>query len=392
MLLAEGRRAVTVSSTAPFTAVDATGATYRAPEGAVDAALGSRTPVRGGTGHGERHTAARDPAGQEGAPRARRTRVPRKARARPARGVPARRERRRARELPPGRGRGGGAAQLARRGRSRRRPSRHAPTRSRASSRASPSTSTPTCAARSISASRARRRRRRRRSRRHGRRGRPLRREGRDDVLLLDVGRQDCERARRLRDQRAVPRVAAGSVGQGLAVPPLGPGPARRAHGADEARRRRSGRRRRPRRPTPSGRLRSLVVQTTAGSETVPASLVRTALGLRSTWITVGVIRLDRPSTSAVAFGSTARLAGIVRGLGTPRLASSPDGAVVGRRRRSHLRQDGDRHGRRQAGANDPVPARGRGRRVSGAARPGAPRIVLDASDSRSIRRPSAAP
>ena len=80
--------------------------------------------------------------------------------------------------------------------------------------------------------------------------------------------------------------------------------------------------------PTPSGRLRSFVVQTTNGPETVPASLVRTALGLRSTWITVGVLRLDKPSTGAVAFGSAARLGGVVRGLGTPRLASSPDGAA----------------------------------------------------------------
>ena len=80
--------------------------------------------------------------------------------------------------------------------------------------------------------------------------------------------------------------------------------------------------------PTPSGRLRSLVVQTTNGPETVPASLVRTALGLRSTWITVGVLRLDKPSAGAVAFGSAARLGGVVRGLGTPRLASSPDGAA----------------------------------------------------------------
>jgi len=80
--------------------------------------------------------------------------------------------------------------------------------------------------------------------------------------------------------------------------------------------------------PTPSGRLRSFVVQTTNGPETVPASLVRTALGLRSTWITVGVLRLDKPSAGAVAFGSAARLGGVVRGLGTPRLASSSDGAV----------------------------------------------------------------
>jgi len=78
---------------------------------------------------------------------------------------------------------------------------------------------------------------------------------------------------------------------------------------------------------TPSGRLRSLAVQTTAGSEAVPASLVRTALGLRSTWLTIGVLRLDRPSGSLV-FGSSARLSGISRGLASPFLASSADGAV----------------------------------------------------------------
>jgi stage II sporulation protein D len=78
---------------------------------------------------------------------------------------------------------------------------------------------------------------------------------------------------------------------------------------------------------TPSGRLRALVVQTTAGPQSVPASLLRTALALRSTWITVGVLRLDRPSTGTVAFGSPARLSGLVRFLGTPRLASSYDGA-----------------------------------------------------------------
>jgi stage II sporulation protein D len=78
---------------------------------------------------------------------------------------------------------------------------------------------------------------------------------------------------------------------------------------------------------TPSGRLRALVVQTTAGPQTVPASLLRTALGLRSTWITVGVLRLDRPSTGTIAFGSAAQLTGVVRFLGTPRLASSLDGS-----------------------------------------------------------------
>jgi hypothetical protein len=78
---------------------------------------------------------------------------------------------------------------------------------------------------------------------------------------------------------------------------------------------------------TPSGRLRTVTLDTTTGNEQVPATLVRTALGLRSTWVTIGVLRLDRPSRGAVVFGSSTHLSGVGRGLGTPRLASSPDGA-----------------------------------------------------------------
>jgi SpoIID/LytB domain protein len=79
---------------------------------------------------------------------------------------------------------------------------------------------------------------------------------------------------------------------------------------------------------TPSGRLRALVVKTASGAESVPASLVRTALGLRSTWISVGVLRLDRPTADSIVFGSATRLSGVGRGLGAPRLASSPDGSA----------------------------------------------------------------
>ena len=96
-------------------------------------------------------------------------------------------------------------------------------------------------------------------------------------------------------------------MGQGIAVPPLGTGTPRRAHRAGQARSRRACDRRERYRRRPSGRLRSLTLETTAGSETVPASLVRTALGLRSTWITVGVLRLDRPARGTVAFGSAAQ-------------------------------------------------------------------------------------
>ena len=78
---------------------------------------------------------------------------------------------------------------------------------------------------------------------------------------------------------------------------------------------------------TPSSRLRALTLQTATGPQTVPASLVRTALGLRSTWISIGVLRLDRPP-SPLVFGSSARLSGIARRLLSPTLSSSVDGSV----------------------------------------------------------------
>ena len=77
--------------------------------------------------------------------------------------------------------------------------------------------------------------------------------------------------------------------------------------------------------PTPSGRIRSLVLQTVNGAETVPATLVRTALGLRSTWLRIGVLRLDRPSVSPTVFGTSVDLAGVARGVPAATLASSPD-------------------------------------------------------------------
>ncbi len=81
---------------------------------------------------------------------------------------------------------------------------------------------------------------------------------------------------------------------------------------------------------TPSGRLRSLSLQTVNGPTSVPASVLRTAFGLRSTWATFGVLRLDRPR-SAVVFGSTLQLAGVARGVTGPVLAASADGSAWGK-------------------------------------------------------------
>ena len=71
VLLAEGRRAVTISSTAPFTRSRCDRRDLQAPDGRADAALGSRAAAEGGSGRRRSH-AARHPARQEGGPRARR--------------------------------------------------------------------------------------------------------------------------------------------------------------------------------------------------------------------------------------------------------------------------------------------------------------------------------
>jgi stage II sporulation protein D len=78
--------------------------------------------------------------------------------------------------------------------------------------------------------------------------------------------------------------------------------------------------------PTPSGRLRSLTLQTVDGPTTVPASLLRSAFGLRSTWVSFGVLRLDRPR-SGVVFGSSLQLSGVARAVTGPVLAASADGS-----------------------------------------------------------------
>jgi stage II sporulation protein D len=78
---------------------------------------------------------------------------------------------------------------------------------------------------------------------------------------------------------------------------------------------------------TPSGRLRSFTVQTVSGPSKMPAALLRTSLGLRSTWVTMGVLRLDAPAAPAV-FGAGVRLSGIARGLPAPVLTSSQGGST----------------------------------------------------------------
>ena len=74
-----------------------------------------------------------------------------------------------------------------------------------------------------------------------------------------------------------------------------------------------------------SGRVRTLTVIGTNGERTISGSVARAALGLRSTWFTIGMLNLTPPAASVV-FGSQARLAGLARGVGKVTLESRPYG------------------------------------------------------------------
>jgi stage II sporulation protein D len=63
----------------------------------------------------------------------------------------------------------------------------------------------------------------------------------------------------------------------------------------------------------PSGRVRTVTFVGTRGERTVAGSVIRTALGLRSTWFRLGLLSLTNPA-GTVVYGSSATLAGVARG------------------------------------------------------------------------------
>ena len=82
--------------------------------------------------------------------------------------------------------------------------------------------------------------------------------------------------------------------------------------------------------PNGSGRVGTVTALGANGESTSPGVKVRTALGLRSTWFTVGVVSLAPAATPAsVVFGGGAELTGIVRNVAgaavEQRAAGSPD-------------------------------------------------------------------
>lgn len=79
-----------------------------------------------------------------------------------------------------------------------------------------------------------------------------------------------------------------------------------------------------------SGRAKEIVVQTRTGERSVPSSTFRRALDLRSTWVTIGVLSLSRPAGMAAA-GSVVTLAGTARQVKGPvRLEEKPAGQPWG--------------------------------------------------------------
>ncbi len=76
----------------------------------------------------------------------------------------------------------------------------------------------------------------------------------------------------------------------------------------------------------PSGRVRAVNVTTAASGATVSGSGLRFALGLRSTWISIAALTLQRPG-GPVVYGSRTTLSGSVRGVKTVSLEARGLGA-----------------------------------------------------------------
>jgi hypothetical protein len=80
--------------------------------------------------------------------------------------------------------------------------------------------------------------------------------------------------------------------------------------------------------PNPAGRVAQLKLTTPLQSLLVPASQLRSAIGLRSTWFTVGLLALTQPQPAApVAYGTKVSLASVVRGFSGVSLEQNAAGA-----------------------------------------------------------------
>jgi stage II sporulation protein D len=81
--------------------------------------------------------------------------------------------------------------------------------------------------------------------------------------------------------------------------------------------------------PNSAGRVAQLRLTTPLDALAVPATRLRTALGLRSTWFTVGLLSLTPPQPAApVAYGSKVTLSSIVRGFPGATVEQRPAGGA----------------------------------------------------------------
>lgn len=74
------------------------------------------------------------------------------------------------------------------------------------------------------------------------------------------------------------------------------------------------------------GRVRSLTLIGSKGDRTVSGSSARAALGLRSTWFTIGTLSLTQPADRTVEYGAQTHLTGLARGIPRVTLESRPYG------------------------------------------------------------------
>ena len=75
----------------------------------------------------------------------------------------------------------------------------------------------------------------------------------------------------------------------------------------------------------PSGRVRTLTLVGSKGTRTISGSVARAAMGLRSTWFTIGALTLTPPA-APLEYGTSMRLVGVARGLPRVTLESRPYG------------------------------------------------------------------
>src|SRR5581483_12309781 len=77
--------------------------------------------------------------------------------------------------------------------------------------------------------------------------------------------------------------------------------------------------------PGSSGRIAKVTAVGSRTQATLTGAALRTALGLRSTWFSIGWLALD-PPPAPVAYGGTVTLSGIARGVGTVTVEARPAG------------------------------------------------------------------